>query len=179
MVLAAGAGLWVFADGLWFASDLGHRLIDRERASSFIDPLPLVAADLPHGRIDKIVAVCDDLAVAAVLERDGGAALAGRAEVSRSQPFYCDFTHNLAQKGLGLARLAELAGVPLGQVAALGDGTNDIPMLRAAGLSFAMGQGSEPVRAAAGRVTASNQEDGVAAAIDSLLDEGLATPAAG
>jgi hydroxymethylpyrimidine pyrophosphatase-like HAD family hydrolase len=45
-------------------------------------------------------------------------------------------------------------------------------MFRVAGGSFAMGQASDEVKAAAQAVTASNEEDGVAQAIERLLAEG-------
>lgn len=176
LIAGSGAGLWVFAGGLWYASDLAHRLIARERRSSFIDPLPL--ADLGAGmdRADKLVAVCDDWVLAERLEQEGAGSFAGQAQVSRSQPFYCDFTHPLAEKGRGLAALAERAGVPLGRTVTFGDGNNDIPMLRASGVSFAMGQAGAGVKAAATFVTASNDEHGVAAGLDFILRQLGHTP---
>lgn len=177
MVLAAGAGLWVFADGLWFASDLDHRLIGRERRSSFIDPRPLADLGNARSRVDKLVGVCDDPAVSERLETQGGIRLAGRAQVARSQPFYCDFTHYNAQKSEGLARLAELCGVSLEQTASAGDGHNDIAMLHRSGVSFAMGQALPAVHAAARLVVASNGEDGLAQAIRWVIAEAdLARP---
>jgi hydroxymethylpyrimidine pyrophosphatase-like HAD family hydrolase len=59
--------------------------------------------------------------------------------------------------------------VPLSAVAALGDQHNDLPMFARAGLSVAMGQAPDDVRAAAGHVARSNQEDGVADAIDRFI----------
>ena len=46
---------------------------------------------------------------------------------------------------------------------------NDLPMFARAGVSIAMGQAPEAVRAAADFVTASNEENGVAAAIDRIV----------
>jgi len=51
------------------------------------------------------------------------------------------------------------------QVVAIGDDVNDVPMLRAAGLSFAMGNAPDHVKAAADAVTASNDEHGVVEAL--------------
>ncbi len=51
------------------------------------------------------------------------------------------------------------------EVVAIGDDVNDVPMLRAAGRSFAMGNAVPEVIAVADAVTASNEEDGVAAAL--------------
>ena len=69
-------------------------------------------------------------------------------------------------KASGVATLAARYAIPLEQVMAVGDGYNDLEMLRMVGLGVAMGQAPEQVKAAAKVITASNQEDGVALAIE-------------
>jgi hydroxymethylpyrimidine pyrophosphatase-like HAD family hydrolase len=69
-------------------------------------------------------------------------------------------------KGAALARLAADLGVPLAETLAIGDGSNDVSMLRVAGLGVAMGHATPSVRLAADVVTASNGEDGAAQAIE-------------
>jgi hydroxymethylpyrimidine pyrophosphatase-like HAD family hydrolase len=69
-------------------------------------------------------------------------------------------------KASGVATLAARYGIALEEVMALGDGYNDLEMLRVVGLGVAMGQAPEQVKAAARAVTASNHEDGVALAIE-------------
>ena len=59
------------------------------------------------------------------------------------------------------------------QVIAIGDDVNDIPMLRGAGMSFAMGNAPPQVQAAAARITASNDQDGVVAALRSVFPDAL------
>jgi HAD superfamily hydrolase (TIGR01484 family) len=65
-------------------------------------------------------------------------------------------------KASGLAMVAEELGVAQADVLAIGDGRNDIEMLRWAGRGVAMGQAVEEVREAADDVTASVFDDGVA-----------------
>lgn len=72
-------------------------------------------------------------------------------------------------KGAGLLLLAQHLGIDPAQTMACGDGGNDIPMLRAAGIGVAMANAFEPVKAAADLITASNEEDGVAQAIERLV----------
>ncbi len=72
-------------------------------------------------------------------------------------------------KASGVGTLARHFAIPLAEVMTIGDNTNDIPMLQAAGWSVAMGQAPELVRAAAKAVTASNAEDGVALAIEQYV----------
>ena len=70
-----------------------------------------------------------------------------------------------AHKGNSLKRFAEHLGYTLDNCMALGDGTNDLSMIEAAGLGVAMSNAHPLVLAAANHVTASNDEDGVAKAI--------------
>ena len=69
-------------------------------------------------------------------------------------------------KASGVAALAARYQIALKQVMALGDSYNDREMLRMVGLGVAMGQAPEAVKAAARVITATNQEDGVALAIE-------------
>jgi HAD superfamily hydrolase (TIGR01484 family) len=69
-------------------------------------------------------------------------------------------------KGNALKILAHHLAIPLDETMAIGDGANDISMLRAAGLGVAMGQAPRRVRAIADAVTTSNAEDGLARAIE-------------
>lgn len=55
-------------------------------------------------------------------------------------------------------------------VAAIGDGLNDVELIREAGLGVAMGNADPRVAAVARRTTLSNRENGVAHAIDGLLN---------
>lgn len=96
---------------------------------------------------------------------------AGVLEVSVSKPLYLEINHPAATKADGLRKLAARLGVPLSRVMAFGDGLNDIPMLRAAGYGIAVANAAAETRAAAWAVTASQSEDGVAAAIEKYLLE--------
>lgn len=55
------------------------------------------------------------------------------------------------------------------EIACIGDGENDIPMFKNAGIRFAMGNASPALKACADRIVASNDDDGVAEAIQFLL----------
>lgn len=68
-------------------------------------------------------------------------------------------------KAVGLARLGALTGIGLDEIVAFGDAENDIEMLRDAGVGIAMGQAPDAVKAVADRITLSNRDDGVAAAL--------------
>lgn len=71
-------------------------------------------------------------------------------------------------KGTALTELAARLGIPMSQVMAIGDQSNDLPMLRVAHYSVAMGNSTRPVLDHARYRTRSNAEDGVACAIRAL-----------
>lgn len=170
LVRRPGVILWIFSEDVWHISAADAVHTPREVKSANQQPTPM-GDDV--GRLldsaDKIVAVWDDHDALARLEAEVAGALGARATVGRSQAYYLDITAPQANKGDGVAALARAAGVDLAQVAVLGDQRNDLPMFARAGLSVAMAQGPEEVRAAADFVSTSNDEDGVAVAIDRYL----------
>ncbi|MGI6705766.1 MAG: Cof-type HAD-IIB family hydrolase [Clostridia bacterium] len=87
-------------------------------------------------------------------------------EISISKPHYLEFTQPDANKGKAVQYLANLLDIGADEVIAIGDSFNDIPMLSFACLGIAMGNAPQEVKDAADYVTASNNEDGVAVAIE-------------
>ena len=74
-----------------------------------------------------------------------------------------------ANKGGALAALCRHLGVAPEETVAFGDGTNDLSMLRAAGLGVAMGNAAPEVKAVADLVTEDNEHAGVARVINEIL----------
>lgn len=70
-----------------------------------------------------------------------------------------------ATKGEGLSRLANHLGLKIEETMACGDGENDRTIIRTAGIGVAMGNAEEELKRMADYVTASNEDDGVAKAI--------------
>ncbi|GAA5189440.1 Cof-type HAD-IIB family hydrolase [Rugosimonospora acidiphila] len=73
-------------------------------------------------------------------------------------------------KATGLATVAAELGVDAADVLAFGDMPNDVPMLKWAGRSVAVSNAHPAARAAAGDITLSNEDDGVAAYLERLLE---------
>ncbi len=71
-----------------------------------------------------------------------------------------------AHKGMALRRFAESLGLSSANCMAFGDGGNDLSMIEEAGVGVAMANACDEVLAAADHVTASNDEDGVAVALE-------------
>ena len=88
-------------------------------------------------------------------------------ELSISSSMYNNLEVNAkgADKGSALLWLADYLGIDREETMSFGDGENDIPMIKAAGLGVAMGNALDTVKAVADTVTLTNDENGVAAAI--------------
>lgn len=83
-----------------------------------------------------------------------------------SDPRFLEFTDRDVSKASALERLGEWLGIPREEIMAIGDGENDLPMLEYAGLGVAMGNASESIKARCGYVTDTNENDGVARAVE-------------
>ena len=75
-------------------------------------------------------------------------------------------------KGTGLVSLGRLLGIERGEIMACGDGDNDLLMIKEVGFGVAMANAEEEVRKAADYITLSNEEDGVADAIEKFALRG-------
>ncbi|CAM2800502.1 Cof-type HAD-IIB family hydrolase [Salinicoccus roseus] len=93
----------------------------------------------------------------------------GNLAVSSSSAGNIELTHENAQKGIALAHIAEIMGIDMKDVMAVGDNLNDISMLKRVGTAVAMGNAASEVKGIADKVTATNIEDGVALAIEEAL----------
>lgn len=91
--------------------------------------------------------------------------------VSTSIPTNIELNIAAANKGDALKALCEKLDIAPEETVAFGDGTNDLSMLRAAGLGVAMGNAEFSVKAAADAVCDDNEHDGVAKFIERLLEK--------
>ena len=87
----------------------------------------------------------------------------------RSQPVIYEAMPLGTTKATALSRLADILKIDSSEIMAMGDANNDIEMLQFAGLGIAMGNASDYVKSLADAVTASNEEDGVARAIEKYI----------
>jgi Cof subfamily protein (haloacid dehalogenase superfamily) len=94
---------------------------------------------------------------------------ANQLYVTQASRDLLEFLHPAASKGNALRIVADLLHIAPEEVLAIGDNHNDIGMLRFAGLGIAMGNAHDEVKAAADYVTLSNEEDGVAVALEKKL----------
>lgn len=84
---------------------------------------------------------------------------------ARWHPAFCDINNSSADKANGIRAIAQQLGIDISETMAFGDGGNDISMLKAAGISVAMGNALDKVKASATYITTSVDEDGIANAL--------------
>jgi Cof subfamily protein (haloacid dehalogenase superfamily) len=164
-----GVQVWVFSGRDWLLRESDGPYVGLEQRTVAFPPTIVEEFGPALDATAKIVGVSKDFELLARCEDDVRAALGDTAFVVRSQPYYLDITHPLANKGTALIEVARLLGVPLAEIAVIGDGRNDVAMFEHSGLSIAMGNAGPDVQRAADLVTDSNGDDGFATAIDRFI----------
>lgn len=89
-----------------------------------------------------------------------------RVNITKSKPYFLEMTDGSVNKGVALAALAEHFGINQSEVMAIGDSFNDLEMINYAGLGVAMGNARPEIQERADVITTSNEDDGVAVAIE-------------
>lgn len=90
--------------------------------------------------------------------------------IYRSAPFFIEIMAEGIDKAASLDRLAKSLGIKQEEVMAFGDGYNDLSMIEYAGMGVAMNNAVDGVKARANYITLSNDEDGIAYALDKFLE---------
>lgn len=160
---------WVFNGDDWVITDPAGPRVEHERRTVGYGP---VVADSFEGHLQavgKIFGVTNDAPRLAEAETAVRAALGPDGIAMRSQAYYLDITPPGADKGAAVLALCELLGADPKRTAVIGDMANDVAMFHVAGLSVAMGQAPDDVKAAASAVTAANTEEGFARAVEEII----------
>jgi Cof subfamily protein (haloacid dehalogenase superfamily) len=164
-----GADIWVFAGDRWLASDGKGAYVDREVRTIRVQPTLVERLEDRLDGVAKIVGVSADFerltACAPVARRT----LGDRAVVARSQAYYLDITPAGTDKGVFVAGLMRRLDIPAADIVTIGDMENDLPMFRQSGFSIAMGNAAPEVARLANAVTLSNDADGFAAAVETII----------
>jgi hydroxymethylpyrimidine pyrophosphatase-like HAD family hydrolase len=86
-------------------------------------------------------------------------------EATRWYPTFADIVARGVDKSVGIDKFGEYFGFSIDETMAIGDGGNDVSMIRHAGTGVAMGNADEDVKRAADYVTTSVDDDGVGNAL--------------
>jgi Cof subfamily protein (haloacid dehalogenase superfamily) len=164
-----GTDIWLFTSDRWLTRDGNGRYVPLEKRAIRADPT-IVTDFAPYlASACKIVGSSADAALLQRCEIAMQEALGAQATAVRSQTYYLDITAPGCDKGTFVKTIAARLGLSTAAVATIGDMQNDLPMFRTSGLSFAMGNATDDVKKAATHVTASNEEEGFARAIEMIL----------
>jgi hypothetical protein len=114
----------------------------------------------------KIMAISNQTSSLDPIEADLRERFGQELFITRSKLHYLEIMHRDANKARALQLVAEHYGIKQADVLAIGDSYNDVGMLAWAGTGIAVGNAPPLVKEAADHVTASNDEDGVAEALE-------------
>jgi Cof subfamily protein (haloacid dehalogenase superfamily) len=165
---AHGLSVWVYQGTDWFVLDRDGPHVAHESEVCQFGPSVVKSFDAIRGDIIKVVGVSDDTDAMA----KATAALdvfVGDVSATNSQTYYLDVTHHDANKGKVVAYLAERYGLDRHEIATIGDMANDILMFNCSGVSIAMGNASDEVKATATYSTEENNDNGFALAIEKYI----------
>lgn len=166
---SSGLDVWLYRGADWLVREPNAPHVDRESRTVRFEPTVVGSFDGRETGIAKIVGVSDDHEAVA----DGAAkvhdTLGDHVMAARSQPYYVDVTHPEANKAAVARFLSRRYELPPHEIATIGDMPNDVLMFAYSGLSIAMGNADREVQRAARRVTASNEDDGFAKAMERFI----------
>lgn len=169
-LLRAGLDVWIYRGQSWYIRNAVAPHVAYEQAT--VQFAPTTTNDL-YGVLDgavKIVGVSDDAPLVVRAETELRASVGAHVSAARSQAYYLDVTHPDANKGMVVRVVARTLGVPLDEVATIGDMPNDVLMFAVSGTSIAMGNASPDVQRTARYVTTSNRDEGFANAVERFVD---------
>jgi Cof subfamily protein (haloacid dehalogenase superfamily) len=164
-----GLSIWVYEGEQWFVRDLNGAHVQREAEVVQFQPQLVDTFDDVCTSVSKIVAIDDDvksLAAAAAAVRDQFDA---HLSATSSQSYCIDITNPNANKGSVVTYLSNMYDVPASEIATIGDAYNDVLMFAQSGVSIAMGNAVDDVKASATLVTSSNDDEGFANAVQEFI----------
>jgi Cof subfamily protein (haloacid dehalogenase superfamily) len=166
-----GADIWLFTSDLWLTRNANGEYVPHEKRAIRADPT-IVTEFTPYlASACKIVGASADAQMLQRCEIAMQEALGAQATAVRSQSYYLDITPPGCNKGTFVQAMAKRLGISTNAVATIGDMQNDLAMFRTSGTSFAMGNATDDVKKVATHVTASNEDEGFAKAIEMILKE--------
>jgi Cof subfamily protein (haloacid dehalogenase superfamily) len=169
---AFGVDIWLFSNERWYARNPHGEYVPHEKLAIRADPT-IVTDFAPHlAEACKIVGASSDFVRLQACEAAMKEAVGREATAVRSQNYYLDVTPPGHDKGTFVAAMLKRLGLTRDAVATIGDMENDLPMFAKSGVSFAMANAAEGIKRQATHVTDSNERDGFAAAIETVLQLG-------
>jgi Cof subfamily protein (haloacid dehalogenase superfamily) len=164
-----GLDAWVYRGNDWLITKADAPHVSREAWTVKFDPMIVKDVGEKLDQVAKIVGVSDDLDRVRRCEADARKAFGQHATANRSQPYYLDVTNKDANKGAVVEFLSRHLGVSPMEIATIGDQQTDVPMFERSGMSIAMGNAPDEVKAQATATTDSYTDEGFAKAMERLI----------
>lgn len=117
----------------------------------------------------KCMLASDDEEALVGLENHWKKRLDGVLDAFRSEPYFLEVVPQFIDKGNTLGVLMTKLSVLPEEVIAIGDGVCDVTMLQLAGVGIAMGNAEDSVKACVDKTTLTNEEEGVAVAVERAI----------
>jgi len=166
---AFGVDIWLFSNERWYTRNPAGEYVPHEKLAIKADPT-IVTDFTPHlTEACKIVGASSDFARLQQCEAAMKQAVGREATAVRSQNYYLDVTPPGHDKGTFVETMEKRLGISSDAVATIGDMENDLPMFARSRVSFAMGNAADAIKKQATHVTDSNERDGFAAAMETVL----------
>lgn len=161
--------LWVYTDSDWYVSNPAGPHVKHQEELMRCKAAPLLSYDMSQLHVLKLVGVSDDYDAVKRAQFELDHLFGVAISATCSSDYYLDVTHADANKGTVILMLSRMLNIPTGQIATIGDMPTDVLMFRQSGISIAMGNATDEVKAQATYVTKSNREDGFAYAIEHFI----------
>jgi Cof subfamily protein (haloacid dehalogenase superfamily) len=164
-----GVPVWVYRGQEWYVRDATGAHVQHEADVCQFQPLTVANFDGVSDGVAKIVGATDDVDALTKARLAIESHVGARVSATNSQSYYLDVTSPDANKGAVVDYLAQRFDISRDAIAAIGDAHNDVSMFERSGLSIAMGNAEDDVKASASNVTSSNEEDGFAHAVENFI----------
>ena len=170
---AFGVDIWLFSNERWYTRNPDGEYVPHEKRAIKADPTIITDfTPASRGSLQDRRRQFGRGAAAALRGGDAGSGRAARPPRSVRRTYYLDVTPPGHDKGTFVDAMAKRLGIPTDAIATIGDMENDLPMFARSGVSFAMGNAADGIKQHATHVTDSNERDGFAAAIETVLQLG-------
>jgi len=160
---------WIYRGQEWYVRDPKDPYVQHEAEVCEFEPLSVANFESVSDGVAKIVGVSSDRDALKRAQLDMYTRFGGSVSATNSQSYYLDITNPLANKGMVVDYLSSKFGVPVGEIATIGDAQNDVAMFERSGLSIAMGNAEDDVKGSANEVTTLNEDEGFARAVEQFI----------
>ena len=171
----------IYFEGKCYMNNESYSMFDTEHVSphihdllkDFIKPVPSLEEFIGGKGIEKLNILSlsgeERIELEEKISKNCDVAFASSFPIIKGKNGNLEMTHSTATKGFAIKGLCDALGIDGSNVMCFGDGENDCTMLEFASFSFAMANGTDLVKATAKYATDTNDNGGVAKAINKYV----------